>query len=251
VSRKLFHGAERAIESKRLNKRKNEVLHEILSWRAVEREALRQGLDELPLYRERMEEFENAQLFAAFVAKVIDPDLAIEEQDLLDYLEANDERYSSPEMVRMHDIVFSSHEDAEAALARLRQGAEFRWLAENAPGRLDSAAAATRFDGRVIVTTALPEGARKAISGAATGDARIWPESEGLYHLLWVRELIPRRPPQLDAVRNEVSRAVVAAARREAIQEYAAKLRAASTIEIYAEGDALLEILNRAREQGM
>jgi hypothetical protein len=251
VSRKLYHGTERAIEAKRLNKRKDEVLNEILSWRAVEREALRQGLDELPLYVERMQEFENGQLFAAFVNKVIDPDLAIEEQDLLDYLAAHGDLYASPEMVRLHDIVFASRDDAEAALARLRQGAEFRWLAENAPGRLASDEGATRFDGRVLVSDSLPEGTRKAIAGAVGGDGRIWAESENVYHVLWVRELIPREVPQLDAVRGEVARAVVTEARRQAVEEYAAKLRAASTIEIYAEGDALLEILNRAREQGM
>jgi len=251
VSRKLYHGTERAIEAQRLNKRKNEVLNEIVSRRVVQREALLQELDRLPIYRERLAQFEAEQLFMKFVERVIDPDLDIAEQDLLDYLEANSERYSAPEMGRIVGLIFARREDAEAALARMRQGADFQWLAENAAGRLPRDDTGTSFDGRVLVTQSLPEGARKALEGVASGEARIWAESAGRNHLLWVRELIPASPARLDAVREDVAREVVLETRKQAVELYAAKLREASEVEIYAQGEALLEILTRERAAGM
>ncbi len=83
MKQQLFHGVERAIETKRLNKRKrSESWMRCSTKEFFRKEALRLGIDKTESYKNKVKENENSLLFGAFVAKAIAPDIKLKEEEL-------------------------------------------------------------------------------------------------------------------------------------------------------------------------
>ena len=73
LEKKFFHGAERAAEEKKINRKKDQVLEEILNRRVTLMEAKMQKLDRTEYFKGKAQENRNGVLFGAFVQKVIAP----------------------------------------------------------------------------------------------------------------------------------------------------------------------------------
>ena len=250
LEKKFFHGAERAAEGKKINRRKDQALEEILNRRVTIKEAKRRKLDRPEFYKQKVEEYRSGILFGAFVQKVVAPDVKVDDEELKSYYQAHIGDYTFPEMVRIDGLVFSGKENAEDAIEKLRKGADFQWLRANAEGRVEAGKGKNllEFGGQMLDATTLPEEVRKAISGAAPGEYRLYADPGNAYYVLEIRERIPSRPMPFESVKGVMEKKVNAEKLQSALRDWEEKLRKASDVKIYATGEKLDRIVNpRAR----
>ena len=234
LKQQLYHGVERAVETKRLNSRKDSALEEILYKRVFRKEALRLGLDKTEGYKDKVKEYENSVLFGAFVNKVIVPDIKLKEEEVKAYYQKHIGDYTFPEMMKIDSLVFSKRQDAEIAIERLRKGTEFQWLSANAEGQVDrNSPGLLTFDKKFLTTKDLPEGLQKVISGARAGDFRLYESPNGYFYVLTIQDVIPSKPQPYEEARGIVSRKVFDDQVKKAVEDYADKLRAVSDVKVY------------------
>jgi parvulin-like peptidyl-prolyl isomerase len=246
LEKKFFHGTERAVEKKKLNPMKDQVLEDILNRRVTVKEAKMRKLDRTEFYRTAMEEYRNEILFGVFVQKVIAPDVKVEEEELKRYYQEHIADYTFPEMVRIDGLAFSERKDAEDAIEKLRKGADFQWLRANAEGQVEAGMekGMLEFGGQLLATTTLPEGVLKAISGASPGEYRLFADPGGAYHVLNIRERIPARPMPFESTKWVMEKKVYDEKLQRVLREWEEKLRKASDVKIYATGVKLDRIVN-------
>jgi len=234
LRQQLYHGVDQAIESKKVNARKMQMFDDILYKRVFRKEALRLRLDKTEGYTYKVKEYEDSVIFGAFVQKAVVPDVKVNDEELRAYYEEHIKEYTLPEMMRIDGLAFDKRADAEGAIEKLRKGADFQWLSANAEGQADkNSKGLLRFEGKLLTTKDLPEGVQKAVSGAKSGDSRIYAAPEGYFYALSMREVIPSSPKPFEEVRSVIAQKVFDAKVRKAMNEWTAKLRAASDVKIY------------------
>lgn len=234
MKQQLFHGVERAVEAKRLNKKKNQILDEMLQKRVLRKEALHLGIDKTEGYKNKVKEYENFLIFGAFVQKAVAPDVKLREEELKANYDEHIKEYTYPEMMKIVSLVFGKRDDSERAAVNLRKGADFQWMKENAEGQVDqNTKGILNFDGRLVTTKDLPEGVQKAVTGAQTGDFRLYESPENHYYVLYIQELIPSKPQPYTEVREKIAKKIYNEKLTKAVEEYAGKLRAVSDVKIY------------------
>ncbi|RJP17611.1 MAG: peptidyl-prolyl cis-trans isomerase [Deltaproteobacteria bacterium] len=245
LEKKFFHGAEQAAGGKKLNRRKDQVLEEILNRRVTIKEAKLQKLDRTKYFKGKTAENSNGILFGAFVKKVIVPDVKVGEEELKSYYQAHIGDYTFPEMVRIDSLAFSDRKNAEDAIVKLRTGADFQWLRENADGQADPARGKNllEFRGQLLDTTTLPDGVTKAVSGTEAGGYSLHADPGNAYYVLALRERIPSRPIPLESVKGEMEKKVFAEKLQRVLRDWEEKLRKASDVKIYATGKKLDRIV--------
>jgi len=245
VEKKFYHGLESAMERKRVTAEVPAVLDRMLLERASELEAKRLGIEKTDEFNDTVREQLNGLLFAQFIAKAVNPGIKLDEDELKRYYADHAADYSSPAMMRIDGFAFARRKDAEEALERLRQGADLKWIRENA-GELATTQAfpdMLQFDGSLLAVPTMPDGVQKALAGAAEGDDRFYAATGGPYYILHVREVFAPQPRPYDSVRKEIGEKLVERKQEAALEEWGEKLRAASDVEVYATGSALDEIL--------
>jgi parvulin-like peptidyl-prolyl isomerase len=234
LRQQLYHGVDQAIESKKLNAKKMQTFDDILYKRVFRKEALRLGLDKTESYRYKVKEYEDSVIFGAFVRKAVVPDVRVNDEELRTYYKEHIGEYTLPEMMRIDGLAFQKRADAEGAIEKLRKGTDFQWLRANAEGQADkNSKGLLQFEGKLLTTKDLPEGMRKAVSGAKSGDSRLYVDPEGYFYVLSMREVIPSSPKPYEEARAEIAQKVFDEKVRIAMNEWTAKLRAASEVKIY------------------
>jgi parvulin-like peptidyl-prolyl isomerase len=234
MRQQLFHGVERAVESKRLNKRKSQVLEEMLQKRVFRKEALRLGIDKTEDYKNKVKEYENSLIFGAFVQKAVAPDVKLKEEELKTYYDEHIKEYTYPEMIKMISLVFGKRDDAERAIDNLRKGTDFHWIKANTEGQVDqNTRGVLDFDGSLLTIKDLPEKVQKVVSGAKTGEFRLYESPETHYYVLYIQEVIPSKSQPYAEAREEIVKKIYHEKLTKAMEEYAAKLWAVSDVKIY------------------
>jgi len=235
VRQQLYHGVERAIESKRLNERKTSVLDEMLYKRVFRKEALRLGIDKTKVYKNRVKEYENSVIFGAFIQKAVRPDIKLKEEELKAYYNDHVKEYTMPEMIKINSLVFAKREFAEKTLEKLRKGTDFQWLMENAEGQVDKSNSkdVLNFEGKFLTANDLPEGVRKSISGAKPGDFRLYESPEGYFYAVTIQDVIPAKPQPYAETREAIAKILYNEKLNKAVEEWAEKLRAVSDVKVY------------------
>jgi hypothetical protein len=241
VQSKFFHGPEHAARAGRLDEKTERTFQELLDKRVILREATALGLDETESYRTSMTGYEDSLLFGLFVRKVLESGLTVEDEELRAYLEAHAREYSSPAMVRLESAVFAGEAAGRAALEKLERGSEFGWVRSNAPDQLSPGEddSLLVFRGAPLMVSTLPGEVRRAIEGAESGEYRTLHDPSGPFYVLLVREMIPSRPRPLEEVREDVAARLYGEKRQRALDEYAAKLREYSEVEVLLGGEDL------------
>jgi parvulin-like peptidyl-prolyl isomerase len=235
VRQQLYHGVERAIESKRLNERKTSVLDEMLYKRVFRKEALRLGINKTETYKNKVTAYENSVIFGAFIQKVVVPDIKLRKEELKTYYDDHIKEYTTPEMVKINSVVFAKREFAEEALEKLRKGTDFQWLAENAGGQIDkrNSKDVMNFEGKFLTIKHLPEGVRKSVSGAKPGDFRLYESPEGYFYALAIQDVIPAKPQPYAETREAIAKILYNEKLNKAVEEWAEKLGAVSEVKVY------------------
>ncbi len=233
----FFHGLDRAIERKRLNARKGVTLEGIIHRRLFRREALRRGLNKTESYRSTVSEYEASVLFGAFIRKVIQPGITLTEAEVKAYYDAHAKEYAAPEMMRIRSLAFTTRGHAENAVEKLKEGAEFQWLAAHAEGQADgNAKGVWSFDGKPVMTGGLPDGMRKVLAGARAGDVRLYASGEGYFYVLAIQDVIPSKLQPYEDARQTLAQRVMSDKVKAAVEDYAGKLRSASDVKVYLKG---------------
>ena len=234
MKQQLFHGVDRAIETKRLNKRKDKVLEEMLNKRVFRKEALRLGIDKTESYKNKVKEEENALIFGAFVKKAVVPEVKIKEEEVKTYYDQHIKEYTYPEMMKINSLIFFKREDAEKALTSLRQGTDYQWLKANAEGQVDKGSKGIiDLDEKLLTTKDLPEDVQKSVAGAKTGDLRLFESPEKHFYVLFIKEVIPPRPQPYPEAREKIAKKIYGQKITKAVEEYADKIRAVSDVKVY------------------
>ncbi|HEV8202435.1 MAG TPA: peptidyl-prolyl cis-trans isomerase [Candidatus Polarisedimenticolia bacterium] len=251
IEQTFYHGVQQAIDRQRINPEIPTILDRLMMERVLEVEAKRLGVERQDTFLSGMKEQTDSILFDAFVKKVVDPSVTLSEPELLTYYNEHKGDFSTPEMLRLESVSFARRDDARAALDRLRQGADPRWLKANAAGQVkDAADGRLPADGSLVATASLPEPLQKAIAGAGEGEARLAGDEPGPYDVLVVRQKIPSAPRAYGEVREQVASKVFGARRKASLDDWVAKLRARSTIVIHARPDELKGLLGLGAPAG-
>jgi len=230
----LFHGTDQASQRRKMNAQKEEALEATLGRRLLNLEAQRLGIDKTNVYRDRVKGYEESLVFDAFVKKVILPDNKMREEEVKQYYNGHLKEYSYPGMLRTRSLAFSRRAAAEDAMRRLREGADFGWLASNAAGQVDKGARGLlTFDGRPVTTDSMPEGVRKALAGVKAGESRLYASPEGYFYVLAVQQVIAPTARPYDEVREEIAKKLYDEKVKKSLETYAGKLRAQSKVESY------------------
>lgn len=246
LEKRFFHGAERASEKKKVNAVKHEVFEGILNKRVALLEAKGRKLERTEFFRLKAQENRDRVLFVMFLQKVIAPDVKVSEEEVEAFYREHIGEYMAPEMVRIEGLAFAKKGDAEDAIERLRKGADFQWLRANADGQIDPAKEKDlpEFKGRVLALATLPDGVRKALSGAGTGEYRLHDESGKAHYVLHLLERISSMPIPLESVKEQVKKRAVSEKAQSTLRDWEEKLRKASDVKIYATGKKLNRLVN-------
>ncbi|NIS74890.1 MAG: hypothetical protein GTO08_06350 [Deltaproteobacteria bacterium] len=198
-------------------------------------EAKREKIDETVGYANAIAAYENSVIFNAFVQKVVAPDIKLRDEELKNYYDGHISDYSTPGMVRVRSIVFGERDDAENALGKLRKGTDFGWLASNAEDQVDKEREGLlNFDDNILVTSSLPEGVQRAISGAKPGDVRLYESPENYFYVLYIQDLFPPKPEPFEKVRGEIGKKIFNDKLKGSVDEWGDKLREVYEVKIYA-----------------
>jgi hypothetical protein len=234
MKQQLYHGVERAVEAKRLNKKKDKTIEEMLDKRVLRKEALLLGIDKTESYKSKVKEYEDSMIFGAFIQKAVTPDVKLKEEDLKGYYDGHIKEFTYPEMMKITSLAFGKRDDAEKAIVNLRKGTDFQWVKANAEGQVDkNTKGVLDFDGKLLTTKDLTEEIRKAVSGAKAGDFRLFESPQNHYYVLYIQEVVPSKPQPYVEAREKIARKVYDDKLKKALEEYADKLRAVSEIKIY------------------
>lgn len=236
IREKYFHGVKTAIKEKKINKQKPLILEKLLQERVVLLEAKALHIDKSEEYLEAMKAHQNNIVFSAFIQKVIDPEIKIDEAELRSYYKEHSGEYATPEMMRIKNIIFDKRKAAENAIEKLRAGADFKWVEENADHLIDkkNGDKLMVFSGGLITTRGMPEDVQKSVEGARAGDYRFFATVDGQFHVLYIQEVIPPRPEPFENVKRSLIKKIVQEKRNRSLETWAERLRAASDIKIFA-----------------
>jgi hypothetical protein len=235
---KFFHGLEQAAKDKLVNRTKRDILNKIIEEQLISNEAIRRGIEKSDEYQDRIREFQFSAFLGIFIEKVVIPGVKVTDDEMKSYFKDHKGEYTDPEMLKMVKIDFGNKRDAEAALAKLKKGADLNWVRANAEGLV---AAADEEEGSttgmlILTTKNLPAEMAKSVAGAKAGDFRLAAGAEGRFSVLSIQEVIPARQKPYEEVMDEMRPKVSGAVLSRAIEDWFHKLRAAGDIKIYLSG---------------
>jgi peptidyl-prolyl cis-trans isomerase C len=231
LEKKNFHGAQRAAESKRLNRQKEPALHSFLAGRLLLSEARRRGIHKTEELKYLVREHAYSVAFGALVDRVILPEVKVTDADVQVYYDRHPSEFVYPSLYRVDGLAFATARDADAAAKKLRSGTDLEWLRANAENQLDLSKQALRLDGFPVSATALPPGLAGALSGARSGDYRSYTEGSTHYVIRVLNVTPPQRQP-LDQVRDEIAKRVRSEKMSAALADWTRKLRQHYPVEI-------------------
>jgi parvulin-like peptidyl-prolyl isomerase len=232
IQQQFFHGLDKPVEEKKVNKHKGPTLDAMLSRRLLEREAKNLGIEKTPEYQKAVRENEASTLFGVYLQKVILPEVKLKDADLQAYYEAHRTELTYPAFYKLQSVTFTTSKEAQAAVAKLKAGTDFGWLRANAEGLVKEDDRKVQLDGATLAASALPADLASALAGASRGDVRTW-SAEGQYYVVQVAEVTPPAVRPFDDARPEIAKKVFGEKLQAAIADIGAKLRATREVKVY------------------
>lgn len=230
----FFHGSDQAKQRREMNDKKQAALEATLARRLLNMEARNLGIDRTNVYRDRVTGYRESLVFESFVQKVIVPGNKMKEEEVKNHYSGHLKEYSYPELVKVRSLAFTRRAAAEAAMRKLREGADYGWLASNGDGQVPKGTQGLlAFDARPVTTDSMPDGVQKALTGAKAGESRLYASPEGHFYVLSVQQVIASTAKPYDEVKEAIAKKVYGEKLKKSVEEYARKLRAQSKVETY------------------
>ena len=222
-------------KGKKINQKKIDILQKMLGKKIFRLEALKKGIDKTEEYKSMINEYEISVLFGLFMRKVIAPNVKLKDEELKAYYDEHISEFSFPQMMKIDTIVFKKIQDAESSLDKLKKGAEFSFIKENADGQVDgSTEGLLGFGNAPVVTSELSEDVQRAVAGAGSGDLRMYVSPEKYYYILYIKDMIPSKPQPFEDAKDLIYDKVLKNKLGKAVDDWSDKLKKDSTIRIYA-----------------
>lgn len=212
-----------------VNKRKDEYLQELINDTLLYQEALRKGLHEDKDAKKVIEEAKKKILIARLLRDEVDAEIDITEEDIVEFYEENQDRYMTPEVMRVSHILVPTMEDAKKIQEELAKGASFEDVA-----RAKSVDPTAQRGGDIGY---FPKGQLMPEFEAGCADLEI-DEVSGIvktklgYHII---KLTDKRDPQLrpiDQVKDKIKIQLRAIKRQNLFNDLLTKLRGNTEIKI-------------------
>jgi parvulin-like peptidyl-prolyl isomerase len=232
LSMKFFHGLEGPITQQRVNRQKDEAFEKVLGSRLFAKEAAAGKLDQRPEHRRAVADRERALVFGTFVEKVIVPEVKVTEDEARAWYEAHKAELTSPRMYRLDGFALGSAREAQAALDKLKGGTDFAWLRSTAAGQLPPERRSLQLDGGTVSENALPRDLAKALTGATTGETRLYAARADEVYVVRVVEQHPPEAQPYETARADIGKRLFGEKVAAAVEAYAAKLRAQQRVEV-------------------
>ncbi|NJC88473.1 MAG: hypothetical protein FIB02_08080 [Desulfuromonas sp.] len=222
----LYHGMDRGLDAADLDKKKAGVIDNRLVAVTGRMEAQSQGIDKTAAFREQLDDYTEGLLFETFMAKAVVPGISVREEDVRAYYDKHLHDYSSPLMLKMKSLVFTSQESARAALKKLQAGSDFKWVSANATDLADADHKEILALGDALLAiTALPDDLHRQVEAARQGDLFLYAGPGGLYYTLLVESAYPPVAKPYPEVRQEIGRVLYAEKIKAALAEWVGKLK--------------------------
>ncbi len=233
LEEQFFHGVGSATQSKRLNKAKGTTIDALVAPQVVEIEVKRLGIDKSDEYRRRAEAAKNSAVFGTFVQKVVLPQVKVEESSLKAYYDAHKADYGVAAFYKLESIGFGSQKAAEAAVAKLRSGTDFKWLNAHAEGKLAEGKDTDRPNG-VLSSKGMTPSFAKAMEGVKGGDYRVWAAPGGdQFYAVHVLNVTPPSTEPYEEVRESIGQKLYGEAVQRSMEDWMSKLRKAHKVQVY------------------
>ena len=232
LGEQFYHGVDNATQGKKLNLSKGTTLDVLLSVRLVSLEVENQGINKSPEFKRRMDAARDGQVFGSFVKKVIVPDVKIEEKKVRAYYDAHKADYTLAAFYKTESIGFSSQQDAEAAVAKLRSGTDFKFLNANADRKL-APGKDTERPTSVISTKGMSPAFARAMDGAKSGDFRVYAASSDQFYAVHVVQVTPPAAQPFEDVSETITNKLFGEAVQKSLEDWMAKLRKAHQVQVY------------------
>ena len=206
VKETFFHDIAGAIKRKKVNRRKIDILEQILAKKVLLLEARERGIEKTERYQDMVKEYRDALIFQAFLKRVIIPGIKISQDEIASYYHEHASEFSIPEVQLMSSLVFGKRSDAEKAAEHLNQGTDFKWIKDNAEGQMDKKTAGLieELQEDVVASTQLPPDIGRAVAGARPGNARLYEGPQGHFYVLYVLDAAPSQPMPFESVKGEI-----------------------------------------------
>ncbi len=231
-----FHGGDQVKQGKNMNAKKEDALDATIGRRLLNMEALKLGIDKTNAYRDRLAGYKESLVFESFVQKVIAPENKLKEEEVKQYYNAHLKDYSYPAMLRVKSLAFTRRAAGEDAMRKLREGSDYGWLAANAEGRVAKGTPGVlTLDGQPVTIDSMPEGLQKTLTGAKSGDFKLYESPEGHTYVLAVQQVLGSSAKPYEEVREDIAKKVYGEKIKKGVETYAGKLRAQSKVETYLE----------------
>jgi len=231
-----FHGIDLAIERKRLNKSKVELLEQILFKRLMRKEALRRGVDKSEPYMARVRAYEDSILFGAYVEKFVRPEVRLTEEELKAYYEKYADEYPKSARAAIASIPFVNESAANQALEKLGAGTDFIWISEHAEGLVDkNEPDLLIFRGDFFSLQKFPPKLQKVLEGIKPGDYRIYGDDKGRFHVLHVREMVQPEKSSYEELRDKLLKRLYEEKLGDELTRVADKIKENFEVVVYAD----------------
>lgn len=230
----MYHGMDRVIDAKKLDDQKLSVMTNRLVAITGKMEAQSRGIDKSAAFQEKVADFKERLLFDTFMAKAVVPGITLREEDVRKYYDEHLEEFSSPLMLKMKSLVFTSQESAREALKKLQAGSDFKWVSANATNLADADHKEILTLGdKLLSITALPEDLHEQIEEGRQGDLFLYSGPGGLYYTLLIDSAYPPVAKPYEEARQEIGRLLYARKINEALAEWVSKLKKSYETENY------------------
>jgi parvulin-like peptidyl-prolyl isomerase len=233
VSTKFFHGLASPIAEHRVNREKDAAFERLVGSRVFAKEAAVRKLASRPEYKRDVADYERGLAFNTFVEKVISPGVQVTEGEAMGYYEQHLASYTAPEMLRLDGFAFQTAKEAQGAIEKLKTGTDFAWLRQNAPGQLPPEQRTLQLDGGIVSANTVPPDLMKAISGAKSGDYRVYAAGKSEVYVIRVAERVPPAAQPYPEAREKIAKKLYVEKMASALKDYAARLRKAQPVDVY------------------
>lgn len=224
-----------------VRKRKEEFLDEIVNDTLLYQEAVRKGLDKDKEVRKVVEEARKKILIARLLKDQVDKGIEVSEADIQQYYKDHEDKFMTPEVMRVSHILVPTREEAERLSAELAKGAAFEDLAR--ARSMDPTAQRGGDIGYFPKGQLMPE-FEAACQALEVGQASEVVKTQLGYHLI---KLTDRRAPQLkplEQVRDAIRAELRTVKRQQIFNELVEKLRQKTQVKVNEEA------LTKAVEEG-
>ncbi|MBI3754390.1 MAG: peptidyl-prolyl cis-trans isomerase [Deltaproteobacteria bacterium] len=208
---------------------KKKVLDKLILYKILDQEAMNRGCEQDEGVKEKIRKYREDQLIDQFKRKAILPAIKVDEREILEYYNANREKYMEPDKVKLRMIHVMNEDEARDIIDDLKKGGDFSYIAR---GQSIDPSKEKGGDIGWVQINQLSDAINNAIQGAKEGDILGPFQLQAGYAILEVRGIEKGVSIPLEKVKGEIDTMIGREKFKTASDEYIKRLRETVTIEI-------------------